>query len=140
MFPLRGKWTGEDHFHNRIYCMVLSYLKGLVIIKCGFFYLALWNYYVFSICGDYICRSILILNNWYQITFLGQIREESFCSFYRNFLGKENRAVHFRFISEALRAGFGKKKMGIWIPLRKILNFKKQINQNGVQEVKLWEF
>jgi hypothetical protein len=34
--------------------MVLPYLKGLVIILCGFFYLALWIYCVFSICGDYI--------------------------------------------------------------------------------------
>ena len=42
--------------------MVVSYLKGLVIIKCGFFYIALWIYCVFSICGDYICRSIQVLN------------------------------------------------------------------------------
>jgi hypothetical protein len=42
--------------------MVLPYLKGLVIIKCGFFYLALWIYCVFNICGDYICRSIQVLN------------------------------------------------------------------------------
>jgi hypothetical protein len=41
--------------------MVFPYLKGLVIIKCGFFYLALWIYCVFSICGDYICRSIQVL-------------------------------------------------------------------------------
>ena len=38
--------------------MVLPYLKGLIIILCGFFYLALWIYCVFSICGDYIGRSI----------------------------------------------------------------------------------
>jgi hypothetical protein len=44
-----------------IHCMVLPYLKGLVIIKCGFFYLALWIYCVFSIFGDYICRSIQVL-------------------------------------------------------------------------------
>jgi hypothetical protein len=43
--------------------MVLPYLKGLVIIKCGFFYLALWIYCVFSICGDYIGRSIQVLNS-----------------------------------------------------------------------------
>jgi hypothetical protein len=42
--------------------MVLPYLKGLIIIKCGFFYLALWIYCVFSICGDYIGRSIQVLN------------------------------------------------------------------------------
>jgi hypothetical protein len=52
--------------------MVLPYLKGLIIIKCGFFYLALWIYCVFSICGDYICRSGLVLNKWYQSTFLGR--------------------------------------------------------------------
>jgi hypothetical protein len=94
--------------------MVFPYLNGLIVIKWWFcilfFYIGLWIYYVFSICGDYICRSIQVLNNWYQSTFLGQIREERFCSFYRKFLGKENRAMHFRFISEALRARFGKKK------------------------------
>jgi hypothetical protein len=42
--------------------MVFPYLKGLVIIKCGFFYLALWIYCVFSICGYYIGRSIQVLN------------------------------------------------------------------------------
>jgi hypothetical protein len=52
--------------------MVLPYLKGLVIIKCGFFYLALWIYCVFSICGYYIGRSIQVLNKWYQSTFLGR--------------------------------------------------------------------
>ena len=41
------------------------------VIKCGFFYLTLWIYCVFSICGDYICISIQVLNNWYQSTFLG---------------------------------------------------------------------
>jgi hypothetical protein len=73
-----------------------------------FFYIV-WIYCVFSICGDYICRSIQVLNNWYQSTFLGQRREEIFCSFCRNFLGKKKRAAHFRFIYEALRAEFGKK-------------------------------
>ena len=34
--------------------MVFPYLKGLVIIKCGFFYLPVWIYCVFNICGDYI--------------------------------------------------------------------------------------
>ena len=42
--------------------MVLPYLKGLVIIKCGLFYFALWIYCVFNICGYYIGRSIRVLN------------------------------------------------------------------------------
>jgi hypothetical protein len=41
--------------------MVLPYLKGLVIIKCGFFYLALWIYCVFSICGDYMADLVLVI-------------------------------------------------------------------------------
>jgi hypothetical protein len=52
--------------------MVFPYLKGLVIIKCGFFYFALWIYCVFNICGDYIGRSIQVLNKWYQSTFLSR--------------------------------------------------------------------
>jgi hypothetical protein len=43
-----------------VWCCPTS--RVLVIIKCGFFYLVLWIYCVFSICGDYICRSILVLN------------------------------------------------------------------------------
>jgi hypothetical protein len=34
--------------------MVFSYLKGLIIIKCGLFYIDLRIYCVFIICGDYI--------------------------------------------------------------------------------------
>jgi hypothetical protein len=56
--------------------MEFPYLKDLIIIKCGFSYIALWIYCVFSICGDYICRSIQFLNNSYQSTFVGQRREE----------------------------------------------------------------
>jgi membrane protein DedA with SNARE-associated domain len=78
--------------------MVFPYLKGLVIIKCGLLYLDLWIYFIFNICGDYIFISILFLNDWYQITFLGQRREEFFFSFCRNFLGKKKREAHFRFI------------------------------------------
>ena len=57
--------------------MVFPYLKGFDIIKCNLFYIVLWIYCVFKICGDYICKYTLELNNWYQSTFLGQIREES---------------------------------------------------------------
>jgi hypothetical protein len=42
--------------------MVLPYLKGFLLIKCGFLYLVLWIYCVFSICGDYIGISIQVLN------------------------------------------------------------------------------
>jgi hypothetical protein len=76
--------------------MVLPYLKGLVIIKCGFFYLALWIYCVFSICGDYICRSIQVLNNWYQSTFLGQTLWANifyFCRFFFSEKKKEGRDI-----------------------------------------------
>ena len=49
--------------------MVLPYLKGFLLIKCGFFYLSLWIYCVFSICGDYICRSIQVLNKFSRVSF-----------------------------------------------------------------------
>jgi hypothetical protein len=42
--------------------MLFPYLKGLVIIKYGFFYIYFWIYWVFSIFGDYICISIQVLN------------------------------------------------------------------------------
>jgi hypothetical protein len=83
--------------------MVLPYLKGLVIILCGFFYLALWIYCVFSICGDYICRSIQVLNKWYQSTFLGRSCGQLFFIFADFFFGEEKRGPrhsrHFQYIS-----------------------------------------
>jgi hypothetical protein len=69
--------------------MVLPYLKGLVIIKCGFFYIALWIYCVFNICGDYICISIQVLNKWYQSTFLGRHCGQIFFIFADFFFGEE---------------------------------------------------
>ena len=107
--------------------MVLPYLKGLIIIKCGFFYLTLWIYCVFSICGDYICRSVrvsiiklwffyivllyllwcfciqyLVLNNWYQSTFLGRSCGQIFFIFADFFFGEEKRGPrhsrHFQYI------------------------------------------
>jgi hypothetical protein len=35
-----------------VWCCPTS--RVLIIIECGFFYIALWIYCVFSICGDYI--------------------------------------------------------------------------------------
>ena len=45
-----------------VWCFPTS--RVLVVIKCGFFYFALWIYCVFSICGDYIGRSIQVLNSF----------------------------------------------------------------------------
>jgi hypothetical protein len=77
--------------------MVLPYLKGLVIIKCGFFYLVcgsiVYSIFVVIISSDLV----LELNNWYQSTFLGQRREDLFSLFAEFFLGKKKRAAHFRF-------------------------------------------
>jgi hypothetical protein len=87
--------------------MVLPYLKGLIIIKCGFFYLALWIYCVFSICGDYIL-DLLVLNNWYQSTFLGQtLWANIFADF---FFGEEKkRAATFSKFSVYFCAKFAEK-------------------------------
>jgi hypothetical protein len=76
--------------------MVLPYLKGFDIIKCGFFYIALWIYCVFSICGYYIGRSIQVLNKWYQSTFLGQTLWANifyFCRFFFSEQKKEGRDI-----------------------------------------------
>jgi hypothetical protein len=83
--------------------MVLPYLKGLIIIKCGFFYISLWIYCVFSICGDYICRSIQVLNKWYQSTFLGRHSVDKYFLFLQIFFfGEEKRGPqhsrYFRYI------------------------------------------
>jgi hypothetical protein len=76
--------------------MVFPYLKGLVIIKCGFFYIDLWIYCVFSICGDYICISIQVLNKWYQSTFLGRHCGQIFFIFADFFSEKKKRAATFQ--------------------------------------------
>jgi hypothetical protein len=116
--------------------MVLPYLKGLVIIKCGFFYLALWMYCVFSICGDYIFRYIQVLNNWYHSTFLGQIREGFFSLFAKFFSGRKRgrrtSGSYMKFYEMNLE-----KKNGYLNSSRKNTQFQKNISRNGVREVKL---
>jgi hypothetical protein len=54
-------------------------------------YFSLWIYCVFSICGDYICRSIQVLNKWYQSTFLGRHCGQIFFIFADFFFGEEKR-------------------------------------------------
>jgi hypothetical protein len=54
--------------------MVFLYLNGFRIIKCGFFYLVMWIYCVFSISSDYICRSTKLLKqhmNLFCLEFVG---------------------------------------------------------------------
>jgi hypothetical protein len=65
-------------------------------------------YGLFFVLLNYICISGLVLNNWYQSTFLGQRREDLFSLFAEFFLGKKKRATHFRFRYKVLRAEFGK--------------------------------
>jgi hypothetical protein len=83
--------------------MVLPYLKGLIIIECGFFYLTLWIYCVFSTCGYYIDISIQVLNNWYQSTFQGRSCGQLFLFLQIFFFGEEKRGPrnyrHFQYIS-----------------------------------------
>jgi hypothetical protein len=62
--------------------MVLPYLKGFLIIKCGFLY----YWILVSICGDYFVFISLVLNKWYQSTFLGKKCGQFFfyfCRFFR---------------------------------------------------------
>jgi hypothetical protein len=57
----------------------------------------LWIYCVFIICGDYIFRSIQVLNNWYQSTFLGRSCGQIFFIFADFFFGLEKRVPrHYR--------------------------------------------
>ena len=51
--------------------VVIIFVDILRYLTC-FFYITLWIYCVFSICGDYIGISIHDLNKWYQSTFLGR--------------------------------------------------------------------
>ena len=82
MPPRRGKWTWDDPFHNMIHCMVFPYLKCLMVIKeilhIVLVYL-LW-YFVFS---------YLVLNKWYQSTFLGRHCGQTFFIFAKCFLDKQ---------------------------------------------------
>jgi hypothetical protein len=82
--------------------MVLPYLKGLIIIKCGFFYLALWIYCVFSICGDYICRSIWFLTSGIRALSLAGVVGNYFLFLQIFFFGEKRgprHSRHFQYIS-----------------------------------------
>jgi hypothetical protein len=71
--------------------------------KVWFLLSCLWIYCVFSICGDYICRSIQVLNKWYQSTFLGRHCGQIFFIFADFFFGEEKRGLrhsrNFQYIS-----------------------------------------
>jgi hypothetical protein len=71
--------------------MVLPYLKGLIIIKCGFFYIALWIYCVFSICGDYICILFRFLTSGIRALSLADIVGKYFLFLQIFFFGEEKR-------------------------------------------------
>jgi hypothetical protein len=84
--------------------MVLPYLKGLVIIKCGFFYLVCGSI-VYSVFVVIIFVDLVkVLNNWYQSTFLGQTLWANIFIFFANFFfGEKKRGPrhsrHFQYIS-----------------------------------------
>jgi hypothetical protein len=77
----------------------------------------------------------MVYNILYQITFLGQKREEIFASF-AEFLkrkwggGGGGGVTHFRSSDIKLLSRIFQNKLNILIPLEKIPNFKKQIDQN----------
>ena len=112
MPPRRGEWTGEDPFHNRIHCMVLPYLKGLVIIKCGFFYLD---------CGSIVYSVFVVIILVYLFRFLTSgIRALSlgrhcgqiffiFADFFYFFRSRKKRAATFSNFSVYFCAKFAKK-------------------------------
>jgi hypothetical protein len=85
--------------------MVLPYLKGFLYLLCSCY----GEWFMVYSCSYWSIFAYLVyvLNNWYQSTFLGQIREYLFSLFVEFFLGKKNRAMHFRFIYEYLQAEFG---------------------------------
>jgi hypothetical protein len=73
--------------------MVLPYLKGLVIILCGFFYIALWIYCVFSICGDYISDLFWFLTIGIRALSLAGVVGNYFLFLQIFFFGEEGRDI-----------------------------------------------
>jgi hypothetical protein len=122
--------------------MVLPYLKGLIIIKCGFFYIALWIYCVFSICGDYICRSI----HWFLTSGIRALSRAGVVGNYFLFLqifffGEEKRGPrhsrHFQYISVQ---NLQKRVVDLSSSQKNTQVKKKKIVRNGVRKVKILRF
>jgi hypothetical protein len=91
--------------------MVLPYLKGLIIIKCGFSILLCGSivYSVFVVI-IFVFR-YLVLNKWYQSTFLGQTLWANifyFCRFFF-FRRRKKRAATFSKFSVYLCEKFVEK-------------------------------
>jgi hypothetical protein len=113
--------------------MVLPYLKGLMVIKEILHIVLVYLLQCF-------CIQSLVLNKWYQSTFLGQTLWANifyFCRFF--FRSRKKRAatlskflVHFceKFVEKGC----------ILFPLRKTPNLKKKIVRNGVRKVKILKF
>jgi hypothetical protein len=66
--------------------MVFPYLKGFDIIKCGFYIFHL--VFVLNICGVFVFK-YLVLNKWYQSTFLGKKCGKFFFFIFADFFGEE---------------------------------------------------
>jgi hypothetical protein len=89
--------------------MVLPYLKGLIIIKCGFFYIVCGSI-VYSVFVVIIFRSIQVLNKWYQSTFLGRSCGQLFFIFADFFFRRrKKRAATFQTFSVYFCAKFAEK-------------------------------
>ena len=122
--PWRGKWTREDPFHNMIHCMVFPYLKGLVIIKCGLFYIV-DLLCIIGLLLRFIFISIQVLNKWYQSTFLGRHCGQIF--FFADFFSEKKKEGHdILEIFSIFMCNICKNWFYIWVPLRKTPKLKKQ--------------
>ena len=129
----RGKWIGDDPFHNRIHCMVLPYLKGLIVIKEILHIVLVYMLWCF-------CIQSLVLKKWYQSTFLGQSCGQIFLFLQIFFFGEEKRGPwhsrHFQYISmQNLQ-----KRVVYLSSSQKNTQVEKKIIRNGVRKVKILKF
>ena len=119
---------------NNIWCYPTSRVFSIFLCSCygEWFMVYSWSYW--SIFSDLV----YVLKNWYQITFLGQRREELFLFFLQNVSRKEKEGtlgLDMKLYELNLET-----KIGSLNSSQKITQFQKTISWNGVREVNLWSF
>jgi hypothetical protein len=116
-----------------IHCMVLPYLKGLIVIKVILHIVLVYLLWLF-------CIQSLVLNKWYQSTFFGQTLWANIFIFAYIFFEEKKRGPRhsqsFWYISIQ-----NLQKMVVYISSSpKNTQVKKKIIRNGVREVKILKF
>ena len=134
MPPRKDKWTREDPFHNMIHCIVLPYPKGLTVIKKILHIVIVYLLWCF-------CIQSLVLNKWYQSTFLGRSCGKIFFIFAHFFFRRrKKRVATFQTFSVYFSEKFAEKGCRSEFLSEKHPSWKKKSSETESGKSRYWSF